>query len=160
MCIRDRFNTVRHNDVNGIAVAAHDSGFGRDVIGEDPVAAFLQELRLGVGDDMIGLGGKTDDKARTAGLAMGDGGQNIGIFHQLDGRRPAVLLDLVLTHLLRTPVGDGGGEHGDIGRQRLLDRRQHLPRGFNMNHRNAGRIRQVHGAADQHDLKMCIRDRC
>jgi hypothetical protein len=101
---------------------------------------------LALAIDVIGLGGKSDDQARPARFAVGDGRKDIGIFHQLERRRPTVLLDLALARLPRAPVGDGGGEHGDIGRQRLLDRREHLLRGFHANNRHARRIGQIHRA--------------
>ena len=44
------------------------------------------------------------------------------------GVPPAPLLHLFGRRVGDAPVGDGGGEDRDIGRQRGLDRRQHLAR--------------------------------
>ena len=50
------------------------------------------------------------------------------------------------------PVGDRGGEDRDIGRQRRLDRRQHLPRRLDLHDGDAARIGHVHRAGNQHHL--------
>ena len=89
---RPGFDAVRGDQMNRVGVAAHDAGLRRNVVGENPVAAFFGELRLGIGDDVIGLGGKADDEARPAGFAMRDGRQDIGILDQLERRRAALLL--------------------------------------------------------------------
>ena len=68
--------------MNRIAVAAHDAGFRRNIIGKNPVAAFLGELGFGVGDDVVGLRRKSDDERRAAGFAMGDRCQDVGILDQ------------------------------------------------------------------------------
>ena len=85
---------VGGDEMNGVAVAAHDAGRRRNIVGDDPVAALAGELRLGVGDDVVGLGRKAYDQPRPAGLAMRDGGEDVGVLHEFDGRRPAMLLDL------------------------------------------------------------------
>ena len=60
-----------------------------------------------------------------------------------------VFLILFWLRLSRPPVGDGGGENGNIGRQCRFDRRQHLARRFDMHDRHAGRIGQIDRTADQ-----------
>ena len=47
------------------------------------------------------------------------------------------------------PVGHGGGEDGDVGRQRLAHGLQHLARGLDADDLHAGRIGQVGRAADE-----------
>ena len=85
---------------------------GRDVVGDDPVAALARELGLGVRDDVLGLGRKADDQARPLGLAMRDGRQDVGVLDQRQRRRspPCLLLDLLRAGSRDPPVGDRGGE--------------------------------------------------
>ena len=66
-----------------VVIAAEGAGLRRDVVGEDPVAALRGKLRLGIGDNVVGLGGKANDQAWAVVLARRQGGQDIGIFHQL-----------------------------------------------------------------------------
>src|SRR5260370_7309911 len=51
--------------VDGVAVAAHDAGTRRDVIGADPVAALALKLGLGVVDQIFGLRGESDHQPRS-----------------------------------------------------------------------------------------------
>ena len=59
--------------------AAHDAGFGADVVGENPVAAFAPQLGGGVGDDVVGFGGEADDQTRPVGAGAGERGQDVGV---------------------------------------------------------------------------------
>ena len=101
---------------------------GRDVVGEDPVAALARALGLGVGDEVLGLGGKADDEARPAVPGGAQTREDVGILDQVQRRRRALLLQL-LRRLLDAPVGHRRGADRDIGRQRRLAGRQHLARG-------------------------------
>ena len=84
---------------------------------------------------------------------MRDGREDIGILDQLERRRVALLfLDLARARPLGAPVGDGGGEYGDVGRQRLFDRFEHLPRGLDLDDGHSRRIGQVDRTAHQHDV--------
>jgi len=72
---------------------------------------------------------------------------------QLERRRTALLLfDLACARVLGAPVGDGGREHRGVGRERLFDRFEHLPRGFDAHDRDAGRIGNVDRTADQNNV--------
>ena len=51
-----------------------------------------RKLGPGVGDHVLGLGGKADDQRRAAGFAVRDGRQDVGIFDQPELLRPAFLL--------------------------------------------------------------------
>ena len=51
-----------------------------------------RELGLGVRDEVIGLGGKSDNQSRPAGFAVRDRRQDVGILNQPQFRRAAVLL--------------------------------------------------------------------
>ena len=74
----------RGHEMHGVAVAAHDAGAGRHVVGDDPVAALARELGLGVLDDVIGLGREADDEPRPAGVCVRDGRQDVGILDQAE----------------------------------------------------------------------------
>ena len=67
---RPGLDALRGHQLDGIAVAAHDAGLRRDVIGEDPVAAFGNELGLGIGGDVFGFGGKADHQLRPLRFAI------------------------------------------------------------------------------------------
>ena len=139
--------------MDGVDVAAHDAGRGRNVVGQNPVAAFFGQFRLGIGDDVVGLRGKADDEVRPFGIAVRDGGEDVGIFRQRQGRRLArLLLDLVVARPFGAPVGNGGGEHRDVGGQRLLHRLEHLLRCLDFYHGEARRIGQIDRTGHQHHL--------
>ena len=81
---------------------------------------------------------------------MRDGREDVGILDQRQlGRLLAGLLDLLAAVRGRSPVGDRRGEHRDVGRQRRLDRGQHVARGLDLDHRDAGRIGHVHRPGDE-----------
>src|SRR5215472_19305928 len=61
---RPILDRVGIHEVNRVAVAAEGAGAGRNVVGEDPVAALALALRARVGDDVLGLGGKADNELR------------------------------------------------------------------------------------------------
>src|SRR5262249_59105098 len=89
---RPRFDTFRSNEVNGIDVAAHNTTGGRDVIRNDPVAAFTGKLCPCIGDNLVGFGGKTDDEPRSPRLAMGDAREDVRILGERQTRRAIRLL--------------------------------------------------------------------
>ena len=150
---RPGFDAARGDQVNRVGVAAHDAGLRRNVVGEDPVAALPGELHLGIGDDVVGFRGKSNDERRAAGFAVGDGRKDIRILDQRERRRAALLfLDLACARALGAPIGDRGGEDGDIGRQRFFNRVEHLPRGLDFDDSYARRVGQVDGTAHQHHV--------
>ncbi len=68
------------------------------------------------------------------------------------GEALAPFLIFSLASRRHAPVGDGGGEDGDVGRQRRAHGLQHLARGLDAHHLHAGRIGQVGRAADERHL--------
>ena len=56
--------SIASQEMNPVAVATHDAGCRRDVIGDDPVAALARELCLGVFDQIFRFGGKADHQRR------------------------------------------------------------------------------------------------
>ena len=112
-----------------IVVAAHDPDLAH-VIGHDPVAALARQLGAGVGLDVVGLGGEADHQPRPLRTGARQGGQDIGILHQAQGRRPVLaLLQLDPEHLVGAPVGHGGDADGDVGGQGGLGGVLHLDGG-------------------------------
>ena len=71
--------------------------------------------------------------------------QDVGILDQRERRRlAAVLLELAVARLGDAPVGDRGGEHRDVGRQRRSRPRASMSRArLDLHDRNAGRIRHT-----------------
>src|SRR5689334_11181102 len=69
---RPILDRIAVHDVNRVSLAAEGAGSRRHVIGEDPVAALALALRAGVGDDILGFGGKADDEPRAVVAASGD----------------------------------------------------------------------------------------
>ena len=67
---RPVLDPVGVDQVDRVAVAAEGAGAGRHVVGEDPVAALALPLGAGVGDDVLGLGGKADDQRRPVVAAL------------------------------------------------------------------------------------------
>ena len=49
-CSGQSSTPLRRDEVDRVAIAAHDAGLGRHVVGEDPVAALARELGLRVLD--------------------------------------------------------------------------------------------------------------
>src|SRR5690606_28155117 len=76
---RPAFGAFGGDEGNGVFAAAHDPGSGADVIGDDPVAALLLTLPRGIGDDVVGLGGKADNQTRAILCAAGDAGKDVGV---------------------------------------------------------------------------------
>src|SRR6185436_2017271 len=70
----------RRNEMNGVFVAAHDAGRGRDVVGDDPVAAFLGAFGFGVLDDLLCLSCKAHDKARPLRRMGRERAKDVGVF--------------------------------------------------------------------------------
>src|SRR5690348_10023248 len=69
---RPILDRIAVHEMDCVPLAPKGAGAGRHVIGEDPVAALALALRAGVGDDILGLGGKADDEARAVVAAPGD----------------------------------------------------------------------------------------
>ena len=79
-----------------VVAASEGARRGRDVVGHDPVAAFLLQLGLGVLDHVLGFGGEADDQARPQISRRGQRRQDVGILSQLQlGRRARAFLDLL-----------------------------------------------------------------
>ena len=129
---RPGFDFLAGDEMNRVDIAAHDAGCRRHIVGNDPVAALLGKLGLGVGNDIVGLGGEANDQRRPADLRCAMMERISGFStSSMVGARPCFLILLWLSPA-RTPIGDGGGKDSDIHRQRPLDRGQHLPRGFDI----------------------------
>ena len=138
--------------MDGIALAAEDAARRRDVIGQDPVAAFLAALGLRIGDDILGLGGEADHQFRPAVAGFGQRREDVGILDQFQrGQRSGLFLQL-RGRGVGAPIGDRGGTNRDIGRQRSLACRQHLARRLDAHDFDARRIGLVGRARDQHAI--------
>ena len=82
---------------------------------------------LGCSTHVLGLGGKADDQRRPlAGPVVAMVLRMSGFSTRSRGAAFAALLDLLGGLRGDAPVGDGGGEHGDVGRQGGAHRAQHL----------------------------------
>ena len=84
-----------------------------------------------------------------------------GIRHQFQRRRRGAgqLLDLARGGARDAPIGNRGGEHRDIGRQRRLAGVQHLLRAFHALHRDAGGIGHRYRSADQRHARAQFGER-
>ena len=110
------------DEVDGVAVAAHDAGFRRHVVGENPVAGFANKLLLGVLDHMLGFRGEADHEPRAICSKMRNGREDVGIFNERKLRRElAALFDLFAAVRRGPPVRNRSREHRDIGGQWSLD---------------------------------------
>ena len=119
----------------------------------DHVAAFPLQLRPRVRDEIVRLRRKSHDQRRPARIAPCDGGEDVGVLGQLERRRPLpILFELCRRRLCDAPIGDGGGGDEEVGRERGLDRRQHLARRLDAPHHHPRRIGQRDGARHQHHL--------
>ena len=91
--------------------------------------------------------------------------QDIGVRFEIELRqlRCPVLLDLMYRRVGDAPVGNGGGEDGDIDGKLGFAGLQHLARALDMNHPGARRVRLMTGAGNQHgfrpQLRQCRGDR-
>ena len=89
----------------------------RYVVGDDPVAALALQLGLGVFKQVFGLGGETDHKQRSFGGKFRDGGENVGVFDQLQWRHALRgFLDFLGALVSNPPIGDGGGKNRNVDR--------------------------------------------
>src|SRR5689334_15398318 len=70
------------DQMDTVAIAAHDARSGGDVIGDDEIAALAGKLGLALGNHVAGFSGKADDEARAPRRIAGDGAENVGIFDQ------------------------------------------------------------------------------
>ena len=140
--------------VNRVLITTHDAGARAYIIGDNPVAALARSFALGVVNDLFRLGGKTHDQTWPAAVHLAQRRQNVGIFHQVQRRRPAasVLFHLLLGLTGDAPIGHGGGTDGDIGGQGRFTGRQHLGGGFDVPDRYAAGVGLIIGAGDQHHL--------
>ena len=59
---RPGFNAGRAHQRDCVAVAAHHARMRRNIVGQNPVAAFAGELCLGICSDILGFRGKADDQ--------------------------------------------------------------------------------------------------
>ena len=96
-----------------VAVAAHDAGGRRDVVGDDPVAALARQLGAGVGDACRRSRRRSRRRARgRPSLRWATVGEDVGILDEHGARaarrRPSS--SSAGAALVDAPVGDGGGE--------------------------------------------------
>ena len=87
--VRPGLDALARDQVHRVAVAPHNAGRRRDIVGDDPVAALALALGAGICDHMLGLRGKADDEARPLRFALGDGRENVGVFDERKLRRAA-----------------------------------------------------------------------
>ncbi len=119
--------------MHGVELAAHDAARGRDIVGDDPIAAFARALFLRMGEDILGLGGKAHDERRPVVLPCAEGSENVGIFDEGDGGlRRRGFLELLVGRMIGAPVGDRGGADRDVDGQRVFAGREHFARGLDM----------------------------
>src|SRR5258708_2077089 len=83
------------DEVDRVAVAAERAARWRDIVGEDPVAALARQLLAGVAHDVGGLGREADDETRPAIAACAQRLEDVRVLAHLEGRRLALLLDLL-----------------------------------------------------------------
>src|SRR5580658_3628421 len=77
---RPVLNAFAVYQVDRVLVAAEGAGPGRDVVGENPIAALADALGPRVCDDVVGLGGKADDQRRPVVGALCDMRKDIRVF--------------------------------------------------------------------------------
>ena len=105
--LRPVLDTVGSDEMHLVADTTHDAARARHVIGDDQVGALAVELRPGIFDEVLGLGGEADDKARTLGM-VADGLQYVGVLGKFRaGADPSpVFLIFCVPGALGTPVRD------------------------------------------------------
>ena len=102
-------------------VAAHRTGAGPDVVGDDPVGAFARRLAVAFSTRFSVSAAKPMTRHGRLRARLGNGREDVGVQRELE-----LCLDLVLLlELLRrlvggAPIGDRGGANGDVGGQRRL----------------------------------------
>ncbi len=72
-----------------VAVAAHDAGCRRHVIGDDTVTAFARDLRRRIGDQVFGFGGEADDETWALFNTLRDRRKNVGVLCEFNIRNAA-----------------------------------------------------------------------
>ena len=78
---------------DGVRVVLEADAGGADVVGDDQVEVLAAQLALGVGDEIVGLGGEPDERLARA-LGRAEPGEDVGRRLEHDVRDAAVLLDL------------------------------------------------------------------
>ncbi len=136
------------DQMHGVAVAAKDAALGRNVVAHDPVRTLGLALLLRMRRGLAGLGREAHHQLRPR-FRLGDGREDVGVLHQIERGCLAGLLDLAGRRVGGAPVGDGGGEHGDVGRQATRDRFQHLLCGLDTNDADVRRIGQRDGTGNE-----------
>ena len=137
------------DEMHGIVVAAHRAAFRRDVVRDDPVAALALAASPWRARSPSRSRPRSRSRAAAASLcsfaivARMSGFSTSASF----GGPPASFFSFCSPAVGDAPVGDRGGEHADVGRQRRLDRAQHVARALDPHGLHAGRIGQRHRAA-------------
>ena len=154
-CGGQDFDAAARDQVHRIDIAAHHAGFRRHVVGEDPVAAFLRELACGRSPRRSGFPRRSRPPAPAASTcaAPSSRGCRGSRASASSGVPPAPFLIFCRGFSRRSPVRYGRGEHRDVGRQRRLDRAQHVARGLDLDHAHARRIGHVHRPRHQRHLR-------
>src|SRR4051794_24884499 len=99
---RPILDRIAIDQMHGVPLAAEGAGARRYVVRDDPVAALALALGAGVGDDVLGLRGETDDQRRPVVTAPGDAGKDVRVLDKAQVRRPFA----VFLQLLRALAGD------------------------------------------------------
>ena len=104
---------VGGDEVHGVAVAAHDAGSRRHVVGDDPVAALaLRASPWHARSTFSVSAAKPITSLGRLVLRLRDRGQDVGIFRSAScGGPPPSFLILLAVGCGDAPVGDRGGEH-------------------------------------------------
>ena len=148
--------------MHAVFVAAHDAGAGAHIVGDDPVAALARAFVLRMGDDVFRFGRKADDEATGACAPARSSREYPGsrVSATAGACRLRVFLILLLASDFGTPIGDGGGEHRDIDRQRGFASGQHLARGRRLSQASHGAGGAMFdGAGDERRLGAGLRQR-
>ena len=107
-------------------------------------APLRRELRPGVGDEVVGLGGEADDQRRAAVPRWRDRREDVGVLGEGERRRlaGAVLLDLAGARLPTRQSATAAAMTATSAGSAASHRRQHLARRLDMDDGDARRIGQ------------------
>ena len=123
----------------------------RHVVRDEKIRVLPLELFLPVGNHVVRFGGEAhQDLARA--LRFPETGQDVRIPHQRNLNLLGILLDLAMQRRCRAVVGDRRGHDDHVGLDRtLLHRGHHFGGGLDVNHVDAFRLGESHGAGNDRD---------
>ena len=106
---------VRHGGGRRRWCRARSLRRGADVVGDDEIEPLAPPASLGVGDEVVGLGGEPDQRLTGRACSGPSPARMSGVGSSTISGGPSCFFSLPAGRGLGPEVGDGGGHHDDVG---------------------------------------------